>query len=82
MRKSIIVLFMSALAVMPALPMTRQESKACEAKQTVYVCTGPKSKRFHSSQSCRGLRNCSGQVVKMSKTDAQKAGYTPCKICY
>lgn len=54
-----------------------------EAKsQTVYYCTGPNAKKYHSSSHCRGLRKCSCRIVKCSKSEAQKKGFRPCKICY
>lgn len=54
-----------------------------EAKsQTVYYCTGPNAKKYHSTSRCRGLRKCSCRIVKCSKSDAQNKGFRPCKICY
>ena len=54
-----------------------------EAKsQTVYYCTGPNAKKYHSTSRCRGLRKCSCRIVKCSKSEAQNKGFRPCKICY
>ena len=50
--------------------------------QTVYYCTGPKAKRFHKSPYCKGLNKCSGRIVKCSKEEAKKKGFSPCRICY
>lgn len=50
--------------------------------QTVYYCSGPNAKKYHSSSHCRGLRKCSCRIVKCSKSEAQKKGFRPCKICY
>ena len=54
-----------------------------EAKsQTVYYCTGPNAKKYHSTSRCRGLRKCSCRIVKCSESEAQNKGFRPCKICY
>lgn len=74
------VLFIFAL-LLPTLtagePQTVRKDSA-----TVYICTGPKSKRFHANSNCRGLKRCSGDVVSISMEKARKQGYSPCKICY
>ena len=49
---------------------------------TVYICTGPKARKFHSSPNCRGLNRCSGNIKSLSVSVAQSKGFTPCKICY
>lgn len=53
-----------------------------QKEPTVYVCTGPQSKRYHASSNCNGLNRCSGSVVEKTKSSAEKSGKTPCKICY
>lgn len=50
--------------------------------QKVYVCTGPKSKRYHRSAHCRGLKKCSRDVKKVSWEEAKKMGRTPCGYCF
>lgn len=49
---------------------------------TVYYCTGPNSKRYHKHKSCKGLKKCSGKIIKCTKLDAIHKGFTPCKYCY
>ncbi len=51
-------------------------------EQTVYICKGPESKRFHSHSSCRGLSNCSTQIFSVSQTEAERIGRTACQICF
>lgn len=51
-------------------------------KNRVYICTGPKSKRYHATSKCRGLERCSGEIIAVSISDAQVTGKTPCKMCY
>ena len=53
-----------------------------QAEQSVYICTGPQSKRFHKTSHCRGLNSCSGEVLKVSISKAKSMGRTPCKWCY
>ena len=59
---------------------TTTEVKTAEA--TVYICTGPKARKYHASSSCRGLNRCSGSIKQLSVSSAKAKGFTPCKICY
>lgn len=52
------------------------------SNETVYICTGPQSKRFHKTSSCRGLNSCSKEIKAMSIEQAKKIGRTPCSWCY
>ena len=49
---------------------------------SVYVCMGSFSRRYHKTESCDGLRNCSGRIEKVSKEEAESMYRTPCHICY
>ncbi len=60
---------------------TNQQNGDTEAV-TVYICTGPKSKRYHNDNSCRGLNRCSGSVVQISLNEATAKGRTSCNICF
>lgn len=62
----------------PDAPTISKRKK--EAK--VFVCTGPQSKRYHNRSDCRGLQSCSKSVIKVSKSEAQEMGRTPCGYCY
>lgn len=44
----------------------------------VYICNGPKSKKYHLTENCRGLKNCSTEIEKVSVEDAKKKGRTLC----
>ena len=44
----------------------------------VYVCTGPSSKKYHYSNSCRGLSRCSKSIVKVKLSKAKEMGRTLC----
>lgn len=72
-------LILSALALILS-GQVNTEVKTKEA--TVYVCTGPKAKKYHATQTCRGLNRCSGSVRQLSVSSARAKGFTPCKICY
>jgi hypothetical protein len=50
--------------------------------ESVYYCTGPKSKRYHIAKDCKGLEHCSGEIKKCSKINAINKGLTPCRYCY
>lgn len=53
-----------------------------KSENTVYVCTGKSAKKYHKSSSCKGLRNCKGDIVVMEKNRAEAMGRRPCRICY
>lgn len=55
---------------------------ACTTSDGVYICTGPQSRRYHKSASCKGLRNCSREIKKVSLEQAKSMHKTPCHICY
>lgn len=48
--------------------------------EEVYICKGPKSKRYHLKKDCSGLGNCSTAVYKVTKKEATDAGRTLCKL--
>lgn len=47
----------------------------------VLICTGSSSRCYHKKDNCIGLRNCSGEIRKISLEDAQSRGRKPCDIC-
>ncbi len=53
-----------------------------QGENTVYICTGPNSERYHSHSDCRGLGKCSGEIREVSVSKAKSMGRTPCKWCY
>lgn len=51
-------------------------------EDVVYICTGRTATKYHASKSCRGLRNCQGDIKAVTRSDAErKYSRTPCKIC-
>ena len=48
---------------------------------TVYICTGSGSKRFHASDSCTGLNGCRKEVRGLTRREAENKKRTHCQIC-
>ena len=49
------------------------------AADSVYICQRKSAYAYHA-QVCRGLARCTHGIVKVSKAQAIKMGYKPCKI--
>lgn len=56
-------------------------SYAAHKKDCVYVCSGPKARRYHLDSDCKGLSKCSGRILEMTVEEAQDKGETPCRLC-
>lgn len=50
--------------------------------QSVTICNGKYSKRYHTSADCSGLNNCKGGLSTVSLSDAVRMGRTPCQTCH
>ena len=48
------------------------------SSETVYICTGPQSKKYHLNKNCTGLRNCSAEVKAVTKDQAVQMGRGLC----
>ncbi len=44
----------------------------------VYICGSAGAKKYHYSESCRGLNACKKQTAKVSLKQAQDSGLTLC----
>jgi hypothetical protein len=44
----------------------------------VYICKGPKSKKYHYKKDCRGLSSCSTDTYSVTLSEAKKLGRTLC----
>ena len=53
-----------------------------DESESVYICTGETSTKYHSDPDCRGLSRCSGEIEEVSEEEAEDMGRTPCKICH
>lgn len=82
MRKIITILGIILLVSLGSMTENNYEQTRAKAKVSVWICTGPKSKRYHATDRCRGLNRCSRELKQLSKAEAEERGYTPCKICY
>lgn len=49
-------------------------------KKVVFVCTGPASECYHYNPDCKGLHNCSAEVISIPFIVA-KEKYRPCSFC-
>lgn len=45
---------------------------------TVYVCDSKGAKKYHFSETCRGLGACKHQIIKTTKSKAREIGLTLC----
>lgn len=73
-------IFIFSIIMLP-LFNTSCKSEQKDTTQLVYVCTGIYAKRYHATNQCRWLGSCKGEIVKMSKEEAEQKGLTPCKSC-
>lgn len=49
---------------------------------TVYICDSEGAKRFHASDTCKGLSNCGSDIITLTREDAENTGRTYCHKCY
>lgn len=48
---------------------------------TVFVCTGSASKRFHAIENCTGLVSCTKEVRPLTRAEAEQQRRSHCHIC-
>ena len=51
-------------------------------RDTVYICDSEGAKRFHASDTCKGLSNCGSDIITLTREDAENTGRTYCHKCY
>lgn len=44
----------------------------------VYICNSKSASKYHYSETCRGLKGCKHEVVKMTLKEAKGKGFTLC----
>jgi len=76
-----ILLTVSFLCLFPALSCMSSEEMPTTGTTTVYICTGPKAKVYHSTPKCKGLNQCSGEIKAVSY-ESVKNRRMACRICY
>jgi len=80
--KILILLFLTFAQFTPNKQLESFGGGPIATSQTVYICKGPNSLRFHSNSNCRGLNSCTTQIYSVSLAEAKNIGRTPCQICY
>lgn len=75
------MIFLVTLVMMASCGGKSKQQKHDVDPECVYVCSGPKSKRYHSVEDCKGLAKCSGRVIEMTLNEAECCGKTPCRMC-
>jgi hypothetical protein len=80
MKKSIIIfllLISAGVSKAASVPVTYKKV----AIDSVYICQSKSAYAYHKYE-CRGLARCTHSIVKITRAQAVKLGYKPCKICY
>ncbi len=55
---------------------------SCE-KSSVYLCMGETSECYHKNKTCKGLINCSKEIISVKLDEAiSKYNRRPCGFCY
>lgn len=75
MKKALLTLALSFTMV-----LNTNVTITAQAVTNVYIAPY-QGKKYHSKDTCRGLRNAR-QIVKVTLTQAKKDGYEKCGICY
>lgn len=81
MKKLLLLLASAALLTGCGSAVAQSNDKETNG-EIVYICTGGYSKRYHSTRSCKGLRNCGGSIKAISIEEAEQMGRTPCQLCW
>lgn len=66
----------------PQPTVTTNTTTTYKEERMVYICTGPSSYRYHRRKSCRGLNRCSGDIERVTVSEARDLDRTPCGYCY
>lgn len=53
-------------------------SSSKTATTYVYYCDSPNGKKYHFTESCKGLQKCTHDIVKTTLTDAKQRKLTVC----
>ena len=75
-------LVLAILALTAPLATNYVSAAPANETETVYICNGPCSKKYHKISNCKGLGKCSTRVEAVTKEQAKSMGRTPCKLCY
>lgn len=75
------ILILSLLLAIAPISLGNFSDSLPTNDNTVYICTGNSSTKYHANSKCRGLGGCKGSIKAISKEEAIKMGRTPCGIC-
>jgi len=78
MKKILIILALTLGVACTGHPGT---ANAQAKTDTVLICKSNSAHAYHCYE-CKGLKHCSHTLIKISKAQAIKMGYQPCKFCY
>jgi len=68
----ILIIFLSLVLAKPQINL-----------DSVFICVSKGSIAYHQTLSCRGLRSCKHQIIKVSLSDAtNKYHLRECHVCY
>lgn len=78
-----LLLTLSFLLLLATTPGTKANMPTgnTTATDSVYICTGQYSKKYHKKEDCKGLENCSQKVVRITEDSAKAIGRTSCNWC-
>ncbi len=77
-----LILLLTLIAGIAVGYVSAKDAPVAAEATYVYICTGPKSTVYHKTDKCRGLKNCSTSVKKVTIQEAEKMGRRACKVCY
>ncbi|MBQ6649306.1 MAG: hypothetical protein IJM66_10740 [Muribaculaceae bacterium] len=53
-----------------------------QMQDSVWICASSSAKRFHASDTCKGLSYCGSDIITLTREDAENTGRTYCHKCY
>ncbi len=59
----------------------KESDSAINTETKELICLSKSAFKYHTFE-CRGLNRCTHSIKSVSKAEAIKRGYSPCKICY
>jgi hypothetical protein len=79
---TLLALFSLLITVTAFSPVKTTHRSGTEKTAAVYICNSPTAYVYHSTENCRGLQNCTHQILQVSLSDAiDKYRRRACKLC-
>lgn len=74
---------MKALILSFAIGLITLTTQVIGRPDSVHICVSKGAIAYHQTLSCRGLRSCKHQIIKVSLSDAiNKYHLRECHVCY